>query len=138
MNSRKLYDWSIVKFILRWLATAVAVAVVIWLIPGVDILGGSSSWGAIIIFAAVLALINMSIRPLLQILSLPISILTLGIFYLIVNTFMLYVASWIANGIFQTGFIIDTFGSAFVASVVISIITFIINGITGANDKKES
>jgi putative membrane protein len=138
MNSRKLYDWSIVKFILRWLATAVAVAVVIWLIPGVDILGGSSSWGAIIIFAAVLALINMSIRPLLQILSLPISILTLGIFYLIVNTFMLYVASWIANGIFQTGFIIDSFGSAFVASVVISIITFIINGITGANDKKES
>ncbi|MGI6105559.1 MAG: phage holin family protein [Raoultibacter sp.] len=126
------------KFILRWLATAVAVAVVIWLIPGVDILGGSSSWGAIIIFAAVLALINMSIRPLLQILSLPISILTLGIFYLIVNTFMLYVASWIANGIFQTGFIIDSFGSAFVASVVISIITFIINGITGANDKKES
>lgn len=121
------------KFILRWLATAVAVAVAIWLVPGIDIVGGSDAWVPIVIFGLILSLINMSLKPLLQILSLPISIITLGIFYLIVNTFMLYVATWIANGIFHVGFTIETFGSAFVASIVISIIAAIVNAITGAN-----
>lgn len=123
------------KFLLRWLATALAVAVVIWIVPGVDIIDGSEAWGAIALFAAILALINLSVRPVLQVLSLPISILTLGIFYLVVNTFMLYIAGWIANGLFHVGFIIETFGSAFVASIVISIVSGIVNSITGANDK---
>lgn len=121
------------RFLLRWLATALAVAVAIWLVPGIEIIGGSESWVAVAILALVLALINASIKPILQILSLPISVLTLGIFYLVVNTFLLYLASWIANGIFQVGFIIDTFGSAFVASIVISIVSAIVNAITGAN-----
>ena len=41
--------------------------------------------------------------------------ITLGIFYLVVNTLMLYIAAWLANGIFQVGLVIDSFGSAFVA-----------------------
>lgn len=122
------------KFILRWLATALAVAVAIWLVPGIDIIGGSDAWIPIIVFGLILSLINMSLKPLLQILSLPITIITLGIFYLVVNTFMLYVATWIANGIFHVGFNIATFGSAFVASIVISIVAGIVNAITGANN----
>ncbi|MEG0147359.1 MAG: phage holin family protein, partial [Raoultibacter sp.] len=51
------------------------------------------------------------------------------------NTAMLYLAQWIANGIFQVGFIIDTFGSAFVASIVISIVSAILNSVTGANNE---
>lgn len=120
-------------FILRWLATAVAAAVAVWLVPGIEIVSFESSWIAIILFALVLSLIDMSIKPILQLLSLPISILTLGIFYLIVNTLMLYLAAWIANGIFGSGFYIASFGSAFVASIVISIVSAIVNGITGAN-----
>lgn len=123
------------RFILRWLATALAVSVVIWIVPGVDIIGGNSSWGAIALFAGVLSLINMSIRPILQVLSLPISIITLGIFYLVINTLMLYLAAWASNGLFNTGFIIETFGSAFIASIVISIIAGFVNAVTGANDK---
>lgn len=123
------------RFILRWLATALAVSVVIWLVPGVDVIGGNSSWGAIAIFAGILSLINMSIRPILQVLSLPISVITLGIFYLVVNTLMLYIAAWVSNGLFNTGFILETFGSAFVASIIISIVSGFINAITGANDK---
>ncbi|MEG1831669.1 MAG: phage holin family protein, partial [Raoultibacter sp.] len=85
------------------------------------------------LFGLILALINQTIRPILHLLSLPISCLTLGIFALVVNTAMLYLAQWIANGIFQVGFIIDTFGSAFVASIVISIVSAILNSVTGAN-----
>lgn len=124
------------RFLLRWLATALAVSVVIWIVPGVDIVGGNAAWGAIALFSVILALINTSVKPLLQILSLPITFLTLGIFYLVVNTLMLYLAAWIANGLFSVGLNIQSFGSAFVASIVISIVAGIINGITGANKEE--
>ena len=119
------------NFIIRWLVTAISVGVAVWLVPGLEVVGGTEAWVAIAIFGLILSLINISIKPLMQVLSLPITIITLGIFYLIVNTFMLYVAAWLANGIFQVGLEIATFGSAFVASIVISIVSGIMNAIVG-------
>lgn len=123
------------KFILRCLALALAVSVVIWIIPGVDLVGGNDAWGAIALFSVILALVNSSLKPLLQTLSLPITFLTLGIFYLVVNTLMLYLSGWLANSLFHVGFVIESFGSGFVASIVISIISGFINAVTGANKK---
>lgn len=122
------------SFILRWIATAIAVGVAVWLVPGIDISGGSETWAAVAIFALVLAFLNSFLRPILQVLGLPISIITLGIFALVINTFMLYIASWLAGGIFNTGLEIATFGSAFIASIVISIVSAIVNAVTGAKD----
>ena len=65
------------------------------------------------------------------VLSLPISVITLGIFYLVVNTLMLYIAAWLANGLFGAGFYIASFGSAFVASIVISLVSALVNGLIG-------
>lgn len=124
------------NFVLRWLATALAVATAIAIVPGIDLIGGNEAWIAVALFALILALINTSIKPILQILSLPVTFLTLGLFYLIVNTGMLYLSAWIANGIFRVGFNIETFGSAFVASIVISIVASIVNSITGAKKDK--
>ena len=87
------------RFIIRWLVTAIAVGVAVWLVPGIDTVGGNEAWVSIAIFGLILSLINISIKPLMQLLSLPISVLTLGIFYLVVNTLMLYIAAWLANGI---------------------------------------
>ncbi len=120
-------------FIARWLVTAIAVGVAVWLVPGFTVAGGVESWVAIALFALVLALVNMSVKPVLQILSLPVTVLTLGIFYLVVNTFMLYIAAWLADGIFQIGFYIASFGSAFVASIVISLVSSIVNSLVGAD-----
>lgn len=122
------------KFILRWIVTAIAVAAAVWLVPGIEIASTMETWAGVMILSLFLSLLNMSIKPLLQVLSLPISFLTLGIFYIVVNTFVLYLASWLANGLFDVGFEIATFGSAFVASIVISIVSAIMNAITGAND----
>ena len=119
------------NFIIRWLVTAIAVGVAVWLVPGIEVVGGTEAWVGIAIFGLILSLINISIKPLMQVLSLPITVLSLGIFYLVVNTFMLYVAAWLANGIFQVGIDIATFGSAFVASIVISIVSGIMNAIVG-------
>lgn len=122
------------KFIIRWLVTAVAVGVAIWLVPGIELVRGTETWIAIAIFGLVLALINTSIKPLMQILSLPITIITLGIFYLVVNTLMLYLAAWLANSIFQVGIDIMSFGSAFAGSMVISIVSALMNSLLGNSD----
>ena len=119
------------NFIVRWLVTAIAVGVAVWLVPGIGIVGGTEALAAIAIFGLILSLINISVKPVMQVLSLPITVITLGIFYLVVNTLMLYVAAWLANGIFQVGIDIATFGSAFVASIVISIVSGIMNALVG-------
>lgn len=119
------------SFLIRWLVTAIAVGAAVWLVPGIQIIGGDSAWVAIAVFALFLSLIDISIKPVLQILSIPITVLTLGIFYIVVNTLLLYVAAWLANGIFQVGFLIEGFGSAFLASIVISIVSAIINSLIG-------
>lgn len=121
------------KFILRWIVTALAVGAAAWIVPGINVFG-AEAWAAIALFGLVLALVNMSVKPVLQVISLPVTVLTLGIFYLVVNTLMLYLAQWVADGIFHVSFYIADFGSAFLASIVISIVTAILNAITGAKD----
>lgn len=122
------------NFIIRWLATALAVGVAVWIVPGIAVAGTTETWVAVAIFGLILSLINISIKPIMQLLSLPISIITLGIFYLVVNTLMLYIAAWLSNGIFNAGFDIATFGSAFVASIVISIVSALVNALVGNKD----
>lgn len=122
------------NFLIRWLVTAIAVGVAVWLVPGIVIIGGDGAWVAIAIFALFLSLIDISIKPLLQVLSLPVTVLTLGIFYIVVNTFMLYLAAWLANGIFQVGFLIEGFGWAFLAAIVISIVSALLNGLLGSSN----
>ena len=61
------------NFIIRWLVTAIAVGVAVWIVPGMDLLGGTDAWVGIAIFGLILSLINISIKPIMQVLSLPIS-----------------------------------------------------------------
>ncbi len=119
------------SFLIRRLVTAIAVAAAVWLVPGIELIGGDSAWVGIVIFALILSLVNISVKPLMQILSLPVTVVTLGIFYLIVNTIMLYLAAWLANGLFGIGFWISGFGSAFLASIVISIVSALVNSLIG-------
>ena len=119
------------KFILRCLVTAIAVAAAVWLVPGIEVAATTETWVCVAVLAIFLSLLDISIKPILQVLSLPVSVLTLGIFYLVVNTLMLYIAAWLANGIFQVGLVIDSFGSAFVASIVISIVSALVNALVG-------
>lgn len=119
------------NFIIRWIVTAIAVGAAVWIVPDIEIVSTGESWVGIVLFALILSLINMSVKPILQVLSLPVTVLTLGIFYIVVNTLLLYIAAWLANGLFGAGFYIASFGSAFVASIVISIVSALVNGLVG-------
>ena len=118
------------QFILRTIAIFVAVGVAVWLVPGIDIVGTGSSWGPIAVMALIIALLNMTIKPFLQLIGLPITVLSLGVFYLVINTILLYVAASMGNALFGAGFVIDSFGSGFVASIVISIVSGFMNSNT--------
>lgn len=121
------------NFVLRVIGIFIAVAVAVWLVPGIEVGGTVSTWANVLIIALIIALLNMTIKPILQLFGLPITVITLGIFYIIINTALLYLASWLANGLFGIDFIIATFGSGFVASIVISIVSSIMNGLLGAD-----
>lgn len=121
------------SFFIRWLVTAVAAGAAAWLVPGIEVFGASEAWIAIAAFGLFLSLVNMSVKPILQLLSLPITCLTLGFFYLVVNTAMLYLAAWLAENIFRMGLSIDSFGSALVASIVISIVSALANSLVGSD-----
>ena len=124
------------KFLLRWLVTSIGVAAAVWLIPGLTTYGGTSDYMTIGVFALVLALINISVKPVLQVLSLPITVITLGLFYLVINALMLELAAWAAGGLFGSGLAIDGFGSAVLGSIVISLVSSFVNGLISDDNKK--
>ncbi|MDR0499950.1 MAG: phage holin family protein [Coriobacteriales bacterium] len=128
------------KTVVSWLITSVAVAAAIWLVPGINLVGSSSTLDIALttaILAGILALLNTFIRPVLQVISLPITCLTLGIFSLVINTIVLYLTAWIGNTIFNTGLEITDFLSAFGASIVIAIVCAILNAITGVKNEEK-
>ena len=118
------------EFLVRWIITAIAVSFAITLIPCITFNTDNSLMANIFLLSLFLALINVSIKPALQALSLPISILTLGLFALVLNTAMLYLAVWCSSSFFGTGAVISDFGSAFVVSILISVVTWFVSTIT--------
>ena len=123
------------NFIIRWIVTAVAVGAAVWIVPGITTVGQNATIG-VIVLALVLSLINVSIKPILQTLSLPITVITLGIFYLIVNALLLELAAWATTGIFGSGIAINGFFSAILGSIVISIVSSITDRIVDKDNNR--
>jgi putative membrane protein len=117
-----------VRFIVRVLAGAVALAVAAWLIGGISVGPGTSSEQALTLLAVavIFGLVNAIVRPIARLLSIPLLILTLGLFTFVVNALMLLLTAWIASQ-FDLAFEVDGFWSALLGAVVISVVTFVIN-----------
>ena len=113
-------------FVLRWSVNLLALVVAGSVIPGLRI--ESVTMG--IIAAGVLGIVNAVIRPVVLILTLPINLLTLGLFTLVVNAAMLMLVSVVAPG-----FVIESFGSAFFGAIVISLVSWGVNAFVSGNGK---
>ena len=111
------------RFILRWLINAVAIFLAIRFVPGISLGGG---WIAIIWLALIFGLVNAFLRPLLQILTCPLIILTLGLFTLLINTFLFWLTARIGAlvGIQMT---IEGFLPAFLGGLVISVVSILLS-----------
>ncbi|MBW1972934.1 MAG: phage holin family protein [Deltaproteobacteria bacterium] len=108
----------LIFFVIRLIVNGVALWVTAWLVKGIDIKGLSS----LILAVILLGILNAIIKPVLIFLTLPINILTMGIFTFFINAFLLIAVSKLV-----TGFEIADFWSALVGAIVLSIINFIIS-----------
>ena len=115
------------EFLGTWLVTSIATAAAIALVPGIRAVGGS--YLGPIMCALALALVNAIVKPVVEVLSLPLTIVTLGIFYLVINAMMLNLASDLSVSLFGSGIEIDSFGAAMMGAIVISLASMIIGPI---------
>lgn len=114
------------QLLLRWLVSAAALAITVWIVPGITVGEGSAVF-AVFVMAAIFGLVNAFIRPLITLLSCPLVLLTLGLFTLIINTICFSMSSWIAQNWFGAQFIVDGFWPAFWGAIVVSIVSFLLS-----------
>ena len=116
------------RFIVRILAGAVALAMAAWLIDGISVGPGTNSERLLTLLgvAVIFGLVNAIVRPIVRLISIPLFILTLGLFTFVVNALMLLLTAWIGDQ-FDLSFEVDGFWSALLGALVISIVTFVLN-----------
>jgi putative membrane protein len=106
------------KIIVRWLLLAAALLLVAYLYPGVTI----NSFGSAMIAAFVLGLFNTLLRPILVLLTLPVTLITLGLFLFVINALMFYFAASVLDGFHVSGF-----GAALIGSLLYSLCGMVID-----------
>lgn len=106
------------KILVRWLLLAAALLLVAHLYPGVSV----SSFGAAMIAALVLGLLNTLVRPLLVLLTFPVTLLTLGLFLFVINALMFWAAAYALEGFNVAGF-----GAALIGSIIYSLCSMVID-----------
>jgi putative membrane protein len=117
--------------IIVWLAVnALALGVAVWLFEGITLTGnsGTDKFVQLVIVGAIFGLINMIVRPVVRLLSLPLIIVTLGLMLLVVNALMLLLTSQIAEST-DLGFHVDGFWTALWGSIVISIASLVLGAV---------
>ena len=115
-------------FLLRTVIIGLGIWLATYLVPGVS----ASSAGALIWAAIALGLINAFVRPVLVLLTLPFTILTLGLFLLILNAGMLNLAGW-----FVDGFNVDGFWSAVFGAIIVSVVSGLCSRFIGPRGRYE-
>lgn len=125
------------RILARWVTTAIALAVAAWFFDGIYFDGPSSGRPEIeekilplLLVAAILALLTSWVKPVLTFISIPLILLTLGLFLLVVNAAVLALSGKIADGV-GIDFHVDGFWTAVGGAIVITIVTWIVDGFVG-------
>ena len=108
------------KLILRWLIIASTLILIGYYLPGIAVI----SFYSALIAALILGLINAIIRPILLVLTIPINILTLGLFTFVINALMFWLTSTVVKGLY-----VDDFKSAFFGALILTIASWIVNSL---------
>ena len=117
------------QFLLTWLATALSLIITAFLVPGLTVVSFSSAiWGA-----AILGLVNAVIKPILILFTLPLTILTLGLFLFIVNAIALGLVSYLTPGLLISGF-----SSALFGSIILTVVSSFVDRIFSAIESRNS
>ena len=111
------------RFLIRWLINAIGLYVAVAVIPGIN--PQSDNWLSFIWLALIFGVVNALFSPILKLLTCPLILLTLGLFTLVINTFLFMLAGWIATS-FGVGFSVDSWWTAFLGSIVVSLVSVVL------------
>ncbi len=124
-------------FLLRAALTGVALWIVTWFVPGMTFVGGDTTLqriGIVFVVAVIFGLVNAVIKPIVQIMSIPLYVLTLGLIHIVINALMLWLTSWV-SGLFDLGWSVSGFWAALLGSIIVSIISFVLNAFIPDRDE---
>jgi len=107
------------NFFIRWLINTIAIMIAVKFVPGIEYVG---DWWGILLVGVIFGLVNTFIRPFIKLFTLPLLVVTLGLFTFVINAMMLSVTSWIA-GQFNLGFQVEGFKPAFWGALIISLVS---------------
>ena len=126
------------KLFVRALVNALGLWLCIQMVSGISVTGTSEYvWLYYVLAGVVLALVNMLVRPVVMILSLPFYVLTLGLFFVVVNAAMLGLTSWITD-VFAVGFHVNGFWAAVFGGIVIGIVNVVVDLFLPAKYRRHS
>lgn len=108
------------KLLLKWLLSAAALLAVAYVYGGVSV----ASFGTAMLAALIIGLLNMLVRPILVVLTIPITLITLGLFLFVINALMF----WAASGLIG-GFVVNGFGAALLGSLIYSALGLVIDAL---------
>ncbi|MFC8989421.1 phage holin family protein [Streptomyces sp. NPDC057115] len=116
------------NFLVKTIANAGALAVAVWLLDNITLTGDSTGKkaGTLILVALIFGVVNVLVKPIVQLLSMPLLILTLGLFTLVVNALMLLLTSWLAE-VFDLSFHVKGFWTAVLGGLIISVVSWALN-----------
>lgn len=114
-------------WLIKWLVNALAIMLAAWLIPGVEVAG---LWAALWL-VVLLGLVNMFIRPILIVLTLPVNLLTFGLFTFVINALLILFLATILQGFAVSGFWV-----AVLFSIIISLFNYLLNNLYQSKPKR--
>jgi putative membrane protein len=118
------------SFIARWGFNVVALFVASWVLSGVSY---GDQWWTLLIAGVVFTLVNMFVKPILTVLSIPFIVVTLGLFYFLLNILMLYLTDWIVPD-----FEIKTFWWGVLAAIIVSLVNWVLQRVFGEPGERRS
>jgi putative membrane protein len=128
------------RFIIRWainaLALYAAIVVTNSLIPG-GISLQNPNWQSYLWLGLIFGLINALVRPLLALLTCPLIILTLGLFTLVINTFLFYLVGWL-GAFFNVGYVVNSFWAALIGAIVVSVVSIALSVVLRDESRQRS
>lgn len=119
--------------LVRWIILGIAVAASAWILPGVRV-EDANGFLTIAVMAGVLGILNALVKPILVVLSCGCIALTLGMFVIVINAAVYWMASWASQNWFQSQFHLDSFWWAMAGSIVTSIVAFPLELVLGRDD----
>jgi putative membrane protein len=118
------------RFLARWAFNVVALFVASWVLAGVTY---GDQWWTLLIAGAVFTVVNAFVKPILTVLSIPFIVVTLGLFYFLINILMLYMTDWIVPD-----FEIRSFWWGVLAAITVSVVNWILHLAFGEPERREA